>query len=138
MYKCALRDGLNIFAFYCTVALSNFRDNGMSEYLKKIEALRAKQRELFEKELELVENRKKEIVSLIEKMGLITASDAMLAAALSPLLRAIETDDKATLTLLEEQGEKILHGNYRRKIEKNSGTTKTIGETSAATDNAGA
>jgi len=91
----------------------------MSEYLKKIEALRAKQRELFEKELELVENRKKEIVSLIEKMGLITASDAMLAAALSPLLRAIETDDKATLTLLEEQGEKIR-------------------ETSAATDNAGA
>ena len=108
----------------------------MSEYLKKIDVLRAKQRELHEKELALIENRKKEIAALIEKMGLLTISDAVLVAALSPVLHAIETDDIATVTALESQGDAILNGNNRRKSEKNSSSAQSIGETHAETHNA--
>lgn len=92
----------------------------MSEYVRKIDAIRAKQRELLERELLLIEARKKEIIELVEKMGLLTVSDAVLVAALTPILQAIEADNKTTLSALEAQGKEILHGNNRRKSEKSA------------------
>ena len=108
----------------------------MSDYLKKIDALRAKQKELIEKELELIESRKNEVATLLEKMGLLTVSDAILVAALSAVLHAIETDDKATLATLEKTGAQILNANNRRKVEKITSLAASSGATHATIDNA--
>lgn len=79
----------------------------MSKYSEKLQALAEKEQQLAKQKQALLEERKKEIGDLAEKMQLLTVSDSVLAGVFLELEQAL-TDDADKVKQWDTDGNRFL------------------------------
>jgi hypothetical protein len=80
----------------------------MSEYANKLAAITAKKQKLLQEENKLIDKRKKEIASAAERVGLLTASDELIAGLFLDAANALK-ENKNRIKEWEAQGERFLN-----------------------------
>lgn len=79
----------------------------MSDYSNKLAAIKQKQEKLLQEESKLLDKRKKDVANLIERCGLLTTSDEILAGLFIDCENAIKVKDHRVKEWLLK-GEKFL------------------------------
>lgn len=96
----------------------------MSDYANKLSALAEQEQKLLEKKAKLIEKRKSEIADLIEKCGLLIASDETLAGAFFEIEQAIKSNNDR-IKEWEKMGGKFLKTRKQNTLATQESTSST-------------